>query len=283
MPDAFDEAMNRAKSAAGRAAGAAEGVAESRTLETIARVGYVANGLMHLLIGYLGVRLAMGQAGEADQSGAIAQLAGSPGGAVLLWTGVIGCGALALWQLGEAFFGFRRLEKRKKWGKRLKAGALAVIYTALGLTFLAFARGGGSSSGQTSQDASTRLMSSPGGTIVLFLIGAAIIVVGGYFLYKGAKHKFLEDLHGLPAGTAGTVMTWAGTIGYVGKGVALAVLGVLLCIAAARHDPSKATGLDGALKGLKELPLGTALLIFVAIGFACYGIYTMARSRYAKM
>ena len=43
------------------------------------------------------------------------------------------------------------------------------------------------------------------------------------------------------------------------------------------------TGLDGALKSLRDLPAGTVVLIGVAIGLACYGVYSFARARYAKV
>lgn len=45
----------------------------------LVRLGFAASGLIHILIGYLAIRVAAGGAGnEADQSGALAQVASTP-------------------------------------------------------------------------------------------------------------------------------------------------------------------------------------------------------------
>jgi hypothetical protein len=75
----------------------------------------------------------------------------------------------------------------------------------------------------------------------------------------------------------------AGRIGYIGKGIALVAVGVLFIVAAVQHRAGKATGLDGALKSLRDLPAGTAILIGIAIGLAAYGVYSFARARYARV
>lgn len=59
--------------------------------------------------------------------------------------------------------------------------------------------------------------------------------------------------------------------GYVAKGVALGVVGVLFMVAAATNDPEEAGGLDAALRSLLELPAGTALLTAVGLGITAYG------------
>ena len=48
--------------------------------------GYIVSGLLHLTIGYLAIRIALGSGGgSADQSGALAAVATKPGGIVALW------------------------------------------------------------------------------------------------------------------------------------------------------------------------------------------------------
>lgn len=71
--------------------------------------------------------------------------------------------------------------------------------------------------------------------------------------------------------------------GYVAKGVALGVVGVLFMVAAATNDPEEAGGLDAALRSLLELPAGTALLTAVGLGITAYGVYSLARARYARV
>ncbi len=72
-------------------------------------------------------------------------------------------------------------------------------------------------------------------------------------------------------------------MGYLAKGVALAVVGLLFVLAAARADPSQASGLDGALKTLGQQPGGPVILVAVGLGFVAYGLYSFARARYARM
>ena len=78
-------------------------------------------------------------------------------------------------------------------------------------------------------------------------------------------------------------MVVAGVVGYVAKGAVLAGAGILVIVAAIRADPSKATGIDGAVKTLAGLPAGQILLVVAAIGIATYGFYSFVMARYARM
>ncbi|MGM0931586.1 MAG: DUF1206 domain-containing protein [Actinomycetota bacterium] len=271
------------KPAADRAVDKTERVADSKQFERVARTGFVASGLLHVLIGAIALRLAFGGSGQADQSGAASGVAQTPGGLILLWAGMLGAAALALWQVSEAVFGRHGWEKKKKWGYRAKSVGLAIVYGAVAASFGSFALGSGGDSSQSSQDASTKLMQWPGGAVVLFLIGAVIIGIGIYYAIKGLFRNFLSDLKPLPLGRVRTAVTWVGIVGFVGKGLALFVLGLLLAVAAVQNDPQDVKGLDGALKALREQPLGPAALAVVAVGLICYGLYLGARARYAKM
>jgi Domain of Unknown Function (DUF1206) len=55
-------------------------------LQMGARVGYAVSGVLHLLIGWIGVQVAWSASGKsADQSGALQTLAGSTLGRLTLW------------------------------------------------------------------------------------------------------------------------------------------------------------------------------------------------------
>ena len=261
--------------------GTAQRAANSGALEAMARVGYFVSGVLHVLIGILAVQLATGSGGgSADQSGALSQVSSQPFGQALLWAGAVALLALALWQLSEAVWGGAGADRAKHRGK---AAAKGVVYVALALTTFAFARGGSSSSSQQSTDLTASLMGSGPGRLLVAVIGLVIIAVGGYHVVKGAKKKFLQDLRTTGGGHVGRAVTRLGQLGYVAKGVALAVVGGLFVLAAAKTDPSQATGLDGALKTLGEQPGGQVILAVVGLGFVAYGVYSFARARYAKM
>ena len=94
---------------------AAREVGDHRAVETLARVGYGASGLLHLVMGYIALKVAWSGSGEkADQSGALALLAGNTAGRLLLWVLVVGFWGLALWQLTEAIVGRGETSDRAK-------------------------------------------------------------------------------------------------------------------------------------------------------------------------
>lgn len=261
------------------AASTARRVAASGKLEALARVGFVASGLLHLLIGWIALHLAFGSGSgrSADQSGALAQLASQPFGEVLLWIGVAGFAALALWQLTESAWG------RGSTADTVKAAAKGVIYLALAWTTFTYASGGSTSGSQKSTDITATVMGWPGGRLLVGLIGAVIVGFGVWHVVKGAKKKFLKDLSGGTVGHVGTAVVRLGQFGYVAKGVALGVVGILFLVAAWRADPARASGLDGSLRTLREQPFGTVLLCLVALGLIAYGLYSFARAKFARM
>jgi hypothetical protein len=72
-----------------------------------------------------------------------------------------------------------------------------------------------------------------------------------------------------------------GRVGYVAKGIAFGLVGVLLWRAAASADVSTATGLEGAMTAIAGVAAaGPWLLTGIAVGFAAFGGYALARARY---
>ena len=240
--------------------------------ERVARGGFAASGLLHLLLAFIVARLALGTGGNADQSGALAALAAQPGGAVMLWVAAVVLAALGVWYLVETF-----VERDAK--DRVKAAAVGVVYLALAVSAGKFAMGSGKSSGQQNAGLSAQMMQSVWGKAVLVVVALVVIAVGGYHVYKGASKKFLKDL----AVSGGTGITWIGIVGYVAKGLVLAGAGILVLVATFTADPAKASGIDAAVKTLGSAPFGKILLIIAALGLAAYGAYGFIRSRHAKM
>ena len=258
---------------------AASEASDHPALEAAARVGYATSGLLHLLIGWITLQIALGGGGkDADQSGALSSLAQNGAGRVALWVGVIGFLGLAIWQVADAIVGHPGDDK-DAWGGRAKAGGKAVVYLALAWSAFGFARGKESSSRKQSVDFTASLMEKPGGRVLVVVIGIAIIGVGAYHVFKGAKKKFLQDLVDHP----GTWVTRAGQVGYIAKGAALAIVGFLFAAAGFHKEAKEASGLDGALKSLRDEAFGTTLLVVMAIGFAAFGVYSFARARHAKV
>ena len=264
-----------------RVHGAIGSAGDNPALRALARAGFAASGLIHLLLGYLAIRVALHHAGSSDQSGAIAAIGKLPGGPFLLWAMTIGLFALALWLILAAVFDIGSTSS-KRWSRTLVSAAKAVAYIALAVTSLTFARGSSSNATSSTEKASSNILALPGGQILLALVGAIAVAVGVYMIVKGARRGFRKDLD-LPSGTAGKVVTVLGVVGYVAKGIAVGAVGLLFIVAAATLDPKKASGLDGALKALTALPFGATLLVAVGVGLMAFGVYTFARARYARL
>ncbi|HEX5856817.1 MAG TPA: DUF1206 domain-containing protein [Microbacterium sp.] len=261
---------------------AANAAQNSTVFRTLARVGYVVLGVLHILIGVIAISVSTGSSNEdADQGGAIQQIAEAPAGILLLWIIVIGLFALAIWQIAEAFLE-RNPDTKKKWGYRAKFIGTAVAYIAIAITALVYAMGGQSDSSQSTQSFSAQLMSTPGGVVLLVLFGLVIAGIGVAFVVRGFTRAFEKHLS-LPAGTTGKGIVTFGIVGYVAKGIAIGVTGILFMVAAFTNDPAAAGGLDSALHSLADLPFGPVILWIVGAGLILYGLFCFARARYARM
>ncbi|EAR25299.1 hypothetical protein A20C1_01886 [marine actinobacterium PHSC20C1] len=262
--------------------GAARSAKNSTPLRGLARLGFAVNGLLHILIGLLAIGIAVDGGNEkADQSGAFSQLASSPGGVFLLWTVVIGMFALGLWLLISGFL-MSGGDSKRKWARRGAEVAKGLTYLALGATAVPFALGSSTSSSSSTSSLSAKLMSSPGGVFVLILVGVIVIGVGVYFVRKGVAKKFTQDIS-LPGDPMRKFVLALGVAGYVSKGIAIGIVGILVIAAGITNDPSKSTGLDGALTKLTALPFGAIILVVIAIGLIAYGLYCFVRAWFARL
>jgi hypothetical protein len=269
--------------------GSVHGVVDRATdndaFEYAARAGFAVSGVLHLVVAYLIAQIAFGSQGNADQSGALAELASHTGGALMLWIVAAGLVALGLWRIAEAIVGSKpgegsgpHKDDTPAW-KRAKSVGLAIVNFAIALSAARFAMGSGQQSSQQNAGLSAQMMQSAWGKSVLIAVAAGLVVVGGYHVYKGATKKFVKDLRI----RGGQVVAAAGIAGYVAKGVVLAGAGVLVIIATVQADPSKATGFDAAVKTLGQAPFGKVLLVVAAVGIAAFGFYNFVRSRYGRM
>lgn len=267
--------MSSATAAAGKAQ-------NSAAFEAAARVGYVVLGLLHLLIGVIAVSIATGVGGDsADQSGALQQVRDAPLGVALLWVIVAGLAALAVWQIAEAVVE-RDPDAKKRWAHRAKFVGTAVAYLAIAITAFTLATGGQSDSTQSSRTLSAQMLAMPGGVALLVVVGLGVAVIGVAFVVRGITRAFEKHLS-LPSGAAGRGIRVFGTVGYVAKGIAVGVAGILFVVAALTHDPNAAGGIDAALRSLAGLPFGQVVLWLVGAGLVVYGLFCFARARYARM
>jgi hypothetical protein len=260
-------------------------VATSRPLEVLFRIGFVGYGLVHLAVAWLAIQLVLGKAtGDSDQGGAFRTLAGQPFGRFMLIVVIVGLAAMALWQLLLAAVGHREEQGMRRTAERLASVGRTVIYAALAWTAYRVVTGAPSSSAEQSQSATAGVMAHPFGRFLVAVAGLAVLALGVGLIVYGAKRQFEKRLmtFRMNHGTRQAARR-LGQVGYIAKGVAFGIVGVLLVDAAVTHNPAKSRGLDAALRTLIAQPFGKFLLFLVAVGFAAFGIYCFLQARYRKV
>lgn len=261
----------------------AQEAARSRPLRLAARAGLAANGLIHLLVAWLALRVASGAHEQADKAGAMQTIAAQAHGRILLWLVTGGFAAVVIWRLREALWGFRYVRERGERAKKrwFSVGQL-VIFAVLALLTGRVAVGAGAGGG--GRNLTAWLLRVPGGRWFLVPVGAGVLITGAVMAVRGWRRAFAEGMDLRAARpVARRAAEWTGVIGTVAKGVAVMIIGVLIGNAAITFQPSRAQGMDAALKTLAGQPFGPLLLIAVAAGLASYGVFCFFDARYHRV
>ncbi len=268
-----------------------------RRLTLVARGGFVVSGLLHVIIGVIAARIGLGSSsGEASSAGALGSIAQNPFGQVALWVAVVALVALGAWYLFTAYQDGRDgaagglasatgdpKDTARNARSAITNAAKGITYLVIAGTAFTYATGGSSSENQKANDITATVMGFPGGRWLIGAVGLTVLIVGGYHVFAGVTGKFLEALRNLPEPPAGRAVRVLGHVGYVAKGVALGVVGVLFVIAAVQADPDDAGGLDQGLRTLGEQPFGAIILVVVGIGFVAFGAFSVVRARYTDV
>jgi hypothetical protein len=272
-------------SAASQVRGTASRAANSKPLEYLARGGFICYGVIHLLVAWVALQVAFGNSGqETDQSGALRKLASQPAGKTLVVLVVIGMFALAVWQAFEAIIGESGEQNKEAIAERVVSGVRAVVYLWIAWIGVKVITGASSSQSKSSQKTTSNLMDSTGGRWLVGLIGVVVVGVGIGLCWYGLTKRFEKHLNTVQMSpTVRKTTRRLGMVGYPAKGVAYGIAGGLVVAAAFTYDARKARGLDGALKTLAGQSWGTWLLVFIALGFAAFGIFCFFQARYRNV
>jgi hypothetical protein len=264
------------------ATGAARQAANSDTLNTAARFGFVAKGIVYALVGVLAFQVALGDKERTDQKGALQKVAEQPFGTLVLWLMAIGFFAYALWRLSEAAWGRRdETDEKKRTAKRIGSAANGLVYLAFG--FLAVRTATGSSS--TEQSTWTaRVLNHSGGKTLVIIAGLIVVAIAVGLAIQGFKTNFDKHLDkSRMSARTHSAATRLGQVGYIARGAVFALVGIFIVKAAVDHQPGKAQGFDTALKSVADAPFGKFLLMAAALGLICFGAYCLVEARYRRL
>ena len=253
----------------------------SEPLDRAVRFGLVAYGFVYLLVAWVAAQLALGNhSGRPSPQGALAELADDPVGHVVLWAVAVGLFVLVLWRVLEAVGGHRGAEGVELLVARALSVGKALLYGALGVSAVRIALGSGESR-RAPKTATAKVMDWPAGQWIVGLVALGIIGYGVAMVWTGCTDRFLRHLDGNgQTGHSGRAYTWFGRVGHVAKGVAFGIVGCLVGYAALTHEPRKSGGLDQGLAKVLHQPFGPWLLLVIAVGIGCYGLFCFARARH---
>jgi hypothetical protein len=256
--------------------------ADSRPLGWAARLGLAARGVVYLLMGLLAVLVARGAAVQVDQEGALAQVVARPYGELVVAAMAAGFAGYALWRLSEAAFGVSGEGRRV--GPRVQSLVRGLVYVGLALSAVAVLQGSRTSQSSQQQSLTARAMEQPGGRWLVAAIGVVILGVGLALVAEGVRLRFMRYfLVGALSPRVRHAVRVLGAVGTVARGLVFALTGGLVVAAAWTYDPAKASGLDGALKTLRDQPFGPLLLTAAGAGLVAFGLYGLTEARYRRV
>lgn len=257
---------------------------QRNTIETLARAGYGARGVVYLLLGAFAVTSAFwGGGGSEDTSGALSGLLGMPFGRILVGLVALGLLGYVLWKLAQGLLNADHVDDDAK-GFLTRAGQLvsagANLFLVLTAARLAFGGGGSGGSGGGEEKASAWLLQQPFGAFLLGLAGIAVIAAGLVQVWYGASGGYRKRL-ALPRqhGWMDHVCRW----GLVARGVVLVIIGGFLGYAAFTVSPEQAAGTAEALDYVHGLPFGPWLYGAIALGLVAFGAYGLIEARYRSI
>ncbi|EMR03417.1 DUF1206 domain-containing protein [Cesiribacter andamanensis] len=255
-------------------------------IDTYARVGIAAKGLVYLLIGLLAAMAVFGEGGKVgDQQNAFQWILQQPFGQILLGIVILGLLGYVVWRMIMAF------KDPDGLGTDAKAMFKRAGFFFSGLVYLFFAfsaarmlipelGSGSGSGGEGRQLLIAKVLEQPFGQILLGIFAAIVIGKGIFQLYRGITGKFkghVDEQH--MNHKEHEVYMKTGRMGYIARGVVFAILGYFLVQAAMQSDSSEAGGTGEALNFL-SMSGGPYLLAAVALGLICYGIFMFVKSKY---
>lgn len=238
-----------------------------RRLETFARAGYLARGVVYGLLGLFALTTA--GAGSEGTDGVFAAIRDLPLGVPLLLLLALGLAGYGVFRLYGAVVDLEPGDGAVHIAKRIGHAASGLGHLFLAYTAAQLAMGersGGSGAAGT-------VLDWPMGGWLLVLIGLGFLAAAVEQAIKAWTAKFMAKL----AVDAPDFTEWVGRAGYAARAVVFVVIGWSVLQAGLGGGAGEVKNLGGALTELSDTGF---LYTLVAIGLILFGVFSLVLARY---
>jgi hypothetical protein len=267
----------------------AEETVERPWVRVLARTGFIAKGVLFIVIGGSAILLGAGLRGGriTDPVGAMAAIAQLPFGLFLLSLVSIGAAAHGAWNI------LRGVADIDAAGKGIKGVIARSASIGIGIVYLILAASalqivvtysGDVENGNAEETVAWLFLSIPLGAVIILLIAVGFFGVAAHECYSGFTGKFRENHQSwkLSPGVE-RVVSILGVISFTTRAVLYVMVGYFFFLAANLNDVTQAQGIDGALLALAESRFGSILLIVSGFGLMCHGVLALFEAKYRRI
>jgi hypothetical protein len=248
----------------------------SSWFEPMLRVGHVAKGAVFGAIGFLAARLALGDRDETpDFAGALEALSEQPLNALILIVLALGLFAYAGWRFVYAVAGPAGESRLGRLTARSIMLGVGLTYAGFGTYAVALLLGLRRQDDGV-QDETAMVLTLPFGRWIVMAVAAGVVIAGLHELFVAFTGRFREEFRNT------RLRPWerwlvlgTGWSGHAARGAIYCAVGFYGIKAGVTYDPEEARGFADTLWEIATGPMGTGLLLLIAVGLISFGAYSL--------